>query len=188
LLNEARRHGVRAIASPLPAAEHTEPNMLLTRELRSTVQRSMSREINAEGRAQAALQLLCAARGVQAGQLYLNGEDGLRLAAAIGMPAPLPELNALEAFLERAIARADDLDDMITGELTQQANSEPKTLVRMGAVDVEAIPLSCVVDGMPRFPGVVVLGRGERGVDELRERQLLSTLAAHFIEDLAPER
>jgi serine/threonine protein kinase len=181
LLNEARRSGLLKASAPATLAdvEHAT-SALLTRELESAVELSMAQEVSLDGRARAALQLLCAAREVRAGLLYLCDAAGLRLAASVGELSPPPDIDELEAFLQRAKARVQELDEMVTGELDTDIESQ-KTHVRVGDAQAELLPLSCVVKGEPRFAGVVVLAHSQRQLDELRERYLLGSLSSYLL-------
>jgi hypothetical protein len=94
--------------------------------------------------------------------------------------SPPPDIDELDAFLRRARARVQALDDMVTGELDTDLEAH-KTSVRIGDAQADLVPLSCMVEGEPRFAGVVVLGHGERPLDELRERYLLGSLSSYLL-------
>jgi hypothetical protein len=181
LLNEAARRGLRTTASLAdfaPASAAFDSSMLT--DSKSLVLRTMSKATRAEDRAHAALQLVCSSRSASAGQLYLTTSTGLTLAAAIGGKPTILDLGPLYAYLARIEEREADMDDMSTGELTEEV--APSATLSLGAVTYELLVLSCMVDGQPKVVGIAAIEAGHGEYDAMKQAQLLQALASHLLE------
>ena len=181
LLNEAARRGLQTTASLAdfaPSSGAFDSSMLT--DSKSLVLRTMSKATRAEDRAHAALQLICSSRNVSAGQLYLTSATGLTLAAAIGGKPSLLNLEPLYAFLARSEERAADMDDMSTGELTEEV--APSATLAVGGVTYELLVLSCMVDAESKVAGIAAIEQGDGEYDALKQAQLLQALASHLLE------
>ena len=191
MINEARRQGLQTTATLEHFATDAQESTLFTNEVRSSVKGSLKPEQTTSGRLSAALQLICAARQVSEGQLYMRGDEGMQLLASMGNAPPITEIGPLETFLDRAEERARRLDEMSTDELVSSA-SGAKTTVQAGSLELELLALSAIVDGNHHFVGVIAVPIPESGVHEPRERQLLGSIAAQLISQrkrtLAPKR
>jgi hypothetical protein len=190
MVNEARRQGLQTTATLEHFATDAQQSTLFTGEVRSSVKRSLAPEQTTSGRMLAALQLICAARQVSEGQLFMRGAEGLQLAASLGKAPALTELAPLERFLDLAEERARRLDEMSTDELVSASD---KMTVQAGSVELELLALSAIVDANHHFLGVVAVAVPESAVHEPRERQLLGSIAAQLIPQgarrtLAPKR
>jgi ABC-type transporter Mla MlaB component len=182
LINEAGRLGRRARNSLADFATSTviESGTFANSDMKSFVSRTMARTRRSEERAQAALQLLCASRTASAGHLYLASPGGLVLSASQGNPAPKPALDALQAFLAQTRDHAEEIDDMVTGELLEEAT--PSAIVEAEGVSYVLLPLICLVDDESTVAGVAAIALSDAPVDALRQGQLLNALATHLLE------
>jgi len=140
----------------------------------------MAQALNHEARAQTALQLLCTARGVSAGQLYLGDPDNLQLSASQGELPALPNTAQLAHLMRRAVQHEDALDEMATDALSDDAVAN-RSFVQLGDTEFELLLLSSMVDGIPTHAGVAVIATGADDMDPIRQSQLLSSLAAQLL-------
>ena len=180
LLNEAARNGLHARKSLADFASNTDSSVFSSREYDSVVLRSIVSSTDATERAQAALELICAARGAFSGHLFLRSASGLTLSASRGDGTLAPDASAVEAFLLRAQDREDALDDMATGELP--ATEAPVTMLEVGTLRYDLLLLSCVVDDEHRIAGVAAIAANDNAFDAVKQAQLLGTLAQHLLE------
>jgi tetratricopeptide (TPR) repeat protein len=172
LLNEATRHGVRRpLNSGLPA------NRSSNNDWTGTVMRTMAQTQHGE-RAQAALQIICNARNVDSGQLFLTGPSGLILAAAQGQ-APFVPVDEVRAFVERLEAHSRSLDDMETDAELEDPTS---TTVLVAGGNYLLLPLACAQNVAQRTVGAVAVMNSQLQVDRIRENQLLTLIAEHLLE------
>jgi hypothetical protein len=86
----------------------------------------------------------------------------------------------LRDFLERSQERAADMDEMATGELSEEA--APALTLSADGVTYELLMLSCMVDGYSRVAGIAAVPAAEGSHDPLRQTQLLQALASHLLE------
>jgi hypothetical protein len=181
LLNEASRAGLQTSATLEYFATTAEGGeTLFTSAAHSAVQRSFAPTQSVASRLQSALQLICNARQVSDGQLFVCRAGGLQLAATQGNAPTLADLGPLQQLIGSATEHARQLEEMSTDELASSAKLEPAKL-RVGDSELELLPLSAVVDGVRCFAGVVAIAVGSGAADELRERQLLSSIAAQLL-------
>jgi hypothetical protein len=181
LVNEARRQGLQTTATLEHFATNAQDSqMLYTNEVRSSVHRSLTQEQAPAARMQAVLQLICVSRQITDGKLYMRGPDGLQLTATLGNLPAISDLSELERFLERAQERANQLDEMTTGELASSSKL-PRPIVRAGEIELDLLSLSTIVDNVQQFIGLIAVPSGRGHVDEPRERQLLHTVAAQLL-------
>lgn len=180
LINEARRQGLQTSATLDHFATGTQDTGMYTKELRSSVHRSLSPTQTPEARMAAVAQLICDARRITDAQLYMCGPDGLRLAASKGTLPTIADLSQLQVFLDRAIERAKQMDSMTTGELASESNP-PKPMLQVGDVAIELLLLSAVTGGEEKFLGMVAVPAGRGTIDEAHERKLLDTVATQLL-------
>jgi hypothetical protein len=182
LINEALRHGLRARNSLSDFASTTriQSSTFGTQDSKNLVLQTMTRSQRADERAQAALQLLCASRNASCGHLYLISADGLLLSASQGSPAPLPAVSEVLQFLTRTQDRAEDMDELVTGQLLEQ--SAPSALVQAEGTRYELLLLSRISESAEKIAGVAAIALSDTPVDALRQAQLLSVLATHLLE------
>jgi hypothetical protein len=182
LINEAGRLGRRTRDSLADFATSSviDSSSFASSDLNTFVSKTMARTRRAEERAQAALQLLCASRNTRAGHLYLASPAGLVLSASQGDPAPKPALEALREFLAQTRDHADEIDEMVTGELLEEAT--PSAIVQADGVSYALLPLVCLVEDESTVAGVAAIALSDAPVDVLRQGQLLNALATHLLE------
>ncbi|HKU38619.1 MAG TPA: protein kinase [Polyangiales bacterium] len=181
LLNEAARSGMLAKNSlaELVGAGGLNSSVFTSQDMRSVVGRTMEKSGAGDQRARAALQLICASRVATRGHLYLRTATGLSLAASVGDQPPLP-LAQVQEFATRVQERAEDMDDMATGELLE--SPAPETLIAVGDVGYELLLLSCSVDDETRVAGVAAVANSGIAVDLVKQAQLLQVIATHLLE------
>jgi hypothetical protein len=142
------------------------------------VMRTMAQTQHGDERALAALQIICNARNVDSGQLFLAGRSGLILAAAQGQ-APYAPVGEVRAYVERLETQSKSLDDMDTDAEVSERTSATDFVA--GGTYV-LLPLACAQNGVQRIVGAAAVMNTELAVDRMRENQLLNLIAAHLLE------
>ena len=156
LIEDARKAGVRV----LPQLSQFETRILTSGHTRgSSEARAMHvlRRARDRGeRAARALELICDARGVRAGHLYLVDESGLVLVAAHGgLEADPCLLEHAVGFMREQLREQPELaTEPLTGSESSPSSARVEDARGHGYLPVL---LRCVVDGTPRCAGVALL-------------------------------
>ena len=157
-MQEARRAGVHALPE-LACFEVTRVGSAALGGTRATVETSVTETLagaTAARRAAAlALSLLCEAHAARAGYLYLVGEDGLALAATLAAEAPDALEGLVTSFWNQCVEEPEMPTAFIADGPPAEATSNLWTDSRGTAY--EAIPMSCVIDGVSLHVGIAVL-------------------------------
>jgi hypothetical protein len=180
LINEARRRGLRTsdprLMEGLPLS-NTEADSTLA----SQISLRMSTESEPHERALLALRMICEARQVEGGHLFLSSADGaVALGASQGSHSPMPTLDQLRSFLTEVRKREADMDDMETGWLS--SDPRPDTKLEVDGVQLELLVLSCVVDGDSQIVGLATIAANDNTEPASPDSELLSTLAKHLLQ------
>jgi hypothetical protein len=133
-------------------------------------------------RGQRVLGMLCEARGVSEGHLYVSAAEGIALCASLGSDAP-PD--GLSAFLEACIRLEQEQAESATAILTAaQLDAEVPVTSWTDPVGRVHLPLvlTCLVDGQLRQVGIASFVSEGNLQRSAIDPQLSSTLAACLID------
>jgi serine/threonine protein kinase/ABC-type transporter Mla MlaB component len=180
LVNEASRYGLRAGVTPADFATDASESAL-TNSVKSVVSRSLSGIARHDDRARKALQLLCEFRKTDTGHLYLPSPVGLVLCASQGEHAQPADPSALSRFLDQAQAHSHAMDHMATEEPVDDTLAN--TMLAGTGCSYELLLLSSVVADTWQVAAVAAVAHNGASFEPLRQRQLLSALAEHLLED-----
>jgi hypothetical protein len=138
--------------------------------------RSVATQGSLQARAQLALNLICTTHAASEGHLFLYSGGALSLCASRNDDVPARGLlAAVDGCIERERARAEGLDDMVTGELDESEGAAPSVAIDGGVYHM--VVLRCVVEKVPVIAGVAALL-----VDQVPDqRALLAALATEFL-------
>jgi hypothetical protein len=182
LVNEAGRRGLHANATLSEFVSLAQASDVLTSDdVPRTVMRSVGGMRRAGQRADAALKLICDARGCAAGHLYLMSSKSLVLSASHGAPAPPTELLGLvREYLSHEQSSADTLTVMATSHLLEGAPDLSSALI--AGVRYEFVLLTCVVGAEGKVAGVAALVVGAARARSSKQGQLFSALATQLLQ------
>jgi serine/threonine protein kinase len=183
LMNEAARGGMRSKVSlaDFEALAAADDSALGRDELLTIVTRSMAGHRSSEERTLMALQMICAAYGAQAGHLFLLTPAGPVLRASQGGAGPSTELaEHVSSFIVKKQGQYSELDDMVTGELTSEA--EQSATERLAGSSYELLLLGCVIGTTSTLAGVAAVEVGDTRARNERQSQLLSALARSLLQ------
>jgi hypothetical protein len=138
--------------------------------------RSVATQGSSQARAQLALNLICTTHAASEGHLFLYSRGALSLCASRADAPPARALIvAVDGCIERERARAEGLDDMVTGELDESEGAAPSVAID-GRV-YHTVVLRCIVEEAAVIAGVAALL-----VDQVPDqRALLAALATEFL-------
>jgi hypothetical protein len=190
LMNEASRAGMLARFSLADFAlgATTDRGTSGVEDVRTLVTRTLSGRDHPAERAELALQMICASYRASAGHLYVNSPQGLVWQATCGGDAATAALaTTLRQYVEREQERADDMDEMATGDLEEQPAPAVRR-IELAGVQYELLLLSCVNDALEtHIAGVAaVIGIDGKPHDETHT-QLLRVLATHLLDTATQE-
>lgn len=160
LMNEAARHGWHTSAG-LAALENfkTGGDTSASMDGLTHLSRALSRTHSTSERTRFVLEWLCGEQGCEVGHLYFVSELGLTLADSRGAGPDTQLQTELDAWLANERARAEELDDMATGGLSQEQAECAR--VHGGHGSYELQPLHCIVDGRAKLVAVAALRGGD---------------------------
>jgi len=182
LMHEAAGRGLHATASlaDFKSLTSMDSASFTSNELFTVVTRSLSDSRNPTQRLDLALQLICAAHGASIGHLYLIAPGGAALAASQGATAPAPELgDFVTEYIVTAQQHAEDIDDMATGELAQDAVLA--TTMQSMDSSYELLPLGCLFETRNLLVGIAAISVAGPQPRNVMQAQLLQAVAAHLL-------
>jgi hypothetical protein len=191
LMSEARKAGVRPTAQLGDfAVTSTSTSMPRRADQAAAVERAMRGTDDAAERAQAALRLLCDAKGADGGHLYLWTAAGLELAATLGpRGAPPGLIAAARAYLEAEVERTETTTMLVTVK-TESAGAALSSFAAEEGVPYRPLPIITELEGEAVYGGIALLRAGTRVVDQTGLPQLVAALGQYLIDagDVRPLR
>jgi hypothetical protein len=145
---------------------------------------------DAAERAQAALRLLCEAKGADGGHLYLWTAAGLELAASLGpRGAPVGLLAAARAYLEAEVERTETTTMLVTAK-GESAGAALSSFASDEGAPYRPLPIITELEGEPVYGGIALLRVSTRVVDQTGVPQLIVALGQFLIDagDVRPLR
>jgi hypothetical protein len=183
LVDEARHRGFqpKVALDDFEVTTFAESNFAGGPDIQSVVQLALSSATDVSDRYLRALMLVCRSRAARGGHLYTVVNDNVQLAASCDLQKPAePLIERVRAFLHEEEERFDTLT--VAGDVSppEDATRAAHTASADG-VEYELLLLSCVQNYNTRIAGVIAIAPAAARLQNPREPQLLSTIAAQLV-------